>query len=235
MKKKLLLSKIRSNPTIHRSRRMEARPLEFTTTATCRTSLIKKTYESFHKNLLGVDWAKSTLYVNIDPIGGEGSPEDIIKICKNYFGKVVYNLPIVCNFCAGHKWTWEQPKEKYFFTLQEDWVLRIPVGIHSLYGKLSLNAKFEDHRNKTVIVTLRAYSTIKDKRVCLSPGMVLTQWAKFMANKMDITKNPEKQCRPWTRINLVGKNSSKYTGLQHPQIGRAVVVVDTGRAWMTTH
>ena len=212
---------------------MDNIPLEFTTTATCRTSIIKRTYDSFKKNLMGVDWEKSTLYVNIDPIGGEGSPEDILAICRNSFGNVVYNLPKTCNFCAGHKWTWEQPKEKYFFTLQEDWVLKIPVRIRSLSGKLTLNGDFKDRRNKTVIVSLRAYATIKDNRVCLSPGMVLTEWAKFIANRMDITKNPEKQCRPWSPGNPVGKNRVNYTGLQHPPLTRAVLVVDIGRHWMT--
>ena len=216
----------------YRSLKMDDIPLEFTTTATCRSSLIDRTYNSFHKNLTGVDWKKSTLYVNIDPIGGECEPSEIIKICQNYFGNVVYNLPKTCNFCAGHKWTWQQPTGQFFFTLQEDWVLKIPVSIRALHGKLSLNGDFESKQNRTVIVTLRAYSTIKDTRVCLSPGMVMTRWAKYIAEKMDTTKNPEKQCRPWTGQNIVGKNRTNYIGLQHPPVTRAVMVIDTGRDWM---
>ena len=40
--------------------------INFTTTATVRPDILEKTYKSFTNKLVGIDFSKTTIYINID-------------------------------------------------------------------------------------------------------------------------------------------------------------------------
>lgn len=188
------------------------RALEFTTTACCRPELVDKTYTSFQKNLLGVDWKQSTLYLNVDPLPSDKKQEYVKKIAQLFFGKVVSNEPDEANFCKALKWCWNQPK-KDFFHLEDDWIMTRKVNIEDLF--IILNGKKE-----LDMVCLRAYAEISDNRICLSPALIRYDFAA-RSGRLESTKNPEQQLR-----TIKGK------ARQFPLNSRGIAIKDIGRKWM---
>ncbi|MFW6130611.1 MAG: hypothetical protein ACOC56_05440 [Atribacterota bacterium] len=211
--------------------------MEFCTTATCRHRILDRTYASFTQNIFGVNFRESTLYLNIDPVPDD-DPQKTVNVAKRYFKNVVVNIPNECNFSKAVQWGFSQPKKKHFFYLQDDWVLSGRVKIKSIIDMLGKCVYIErplrsgvKKRCRIVVVNLRAYSIIRDYRICFSPGLFLTKWAKYFSKKMDIDYNPEKQLRPKHKNNPGGGIiSGLFVGLHVPQ--KKEIVSDIGRDWM---
>lgn len=198
--------------------------VDFTTTATCRPEILEKTYTSFLTKLTGFDPTESTLYINIDPVPKDVPPLKVIEAASRHFRKVVSNVPPHPSFPSAVKWCWNQPRSKYFFHLEDDWTLDVIVDINNLI-KI-----FESNKIPNLAcVNLRAYPTIKDNRICLSPGLWKTEAAKVIASRLTIDANPEKQLRVNDATNHDGGRHSGYAGMQysgHP------IITDIGRIWL---
>ena len=202
--------------------------LEFTTTATVRPELINKTYSSFTTNLKGIDFEKSTLYINIDPLPATGRPHDVIDVAKKYFGHVVPQVPHKANFCQAVKWCFTQPKNPYFFHLEDDWQLNEEVNVDDLRKILYRTP------NTAHAVTLRAYSfkSVADKRICLSPSLYKTSFASWVGKRLNPHHNPEKQLRNKTKSNPIGGLCKWARGVQYPSPKNRIIVKDIGRDWL---
>lgn len=217
---------------------MGCHPLEFVTTATCRPKIVDATYRSFVEKMSGVNWKRSTLYINIDPMPEGRDPQAIIDIGKKYFGKVEANVPEKAHFTKALHWCFQQPQEEMFFYLQDDWRLVKRVKIQDL--KVMLNSdvrysKYSNKRAKVINVVLRAYSAIRDNRICLSPSLINTEWAKEYSNRLDFSLNPERQFRPKSKVNQGGGQASSplHVGVQFPKDPRwGIYVKDLGRGWL---
>jgi hypothetical protein len=101
-----------------------------------RPGIVLETYRSFAANLRGVDFAASTLYLNIDPKPIEGDAGAVILAARQFFGNVVVNQPEHACFPAAVKWCWAQPGGEYFFGLEDDWRLERPVEIADMLAPL---------------------------------------------------------------------------------------------------
>lgn len=209
---------------------------EFTTTATNRPEVLDETYNSFSKNIIDVDFSKSVLYINIDP-APEGERKGVADVAKKYFGQVIVNLPDVSNFSNAVKWCWTQPCGEFFFHLEDDWVLRSKVHMKELQNKLlCMMENSKRYRIKSrmldryIAVNLRAYDFINDHRVCLSPGLFLTSWAKKAANILDPQHNPERQMRRGFGVGKEYLIESK--ALHHPHNKNNIIISDIGRSWL---
>ncbi len=200
--------------------------MEFTTTATCRPEIIQQTYESFSTNLLNANLRESTLYINVDTAPAGNNPQDIVDIAKRYFRNVVANISSNPCFCQAFKWCWKQPKEDFFFHLEDDWLLLNRVDINDLFEL------FSKSDNKLAVINLRAYLEITDDRICLSPGLVKTVFAEYIIDKLDVTTNPEPQTRRMGSANTTGKNKMGFYGLQYPAQVPEVIIKDIGRPWL---
>jgi hypothetical protein len=200
--------------------------MEFTTTATCRPEIIRRTYESFSTNLLNVSLGASTLYLNVDAAPEGNDPQDIIAIAKMYFRNVVANISTTPCFCQAFKWCWERPNDDFFFHLEDDWLLLKPIDIKDLFETFN---RFDD---KLAVINLRAYLEITDDRICLSPGLVKTIFAQYIVDELDVTTNPEPQTRVTGPANRTGKNKMGYYGLQYPVQSPEIVIQDIGRPWL---
>ena len=198
--------------------------LEFTTTATCRPSIVRKTYTSFTSHLVGIDYKKSTLYLNIDPIPFENDPQLVVKVARKFFGKVVVNIPKEPNFCQAVRWCWCQPQGDQFFHLEDDWVLNGRIHINTLLHEMARNGK------RCFGVNLRAYMSIKSRRICLSPCLLKSKIAKEIALDLNPRCNPEKQLRPKTLDNKIGGKAKKYFNVHYPNTRS--VIRDIGRIWL---
>jgi hypothetical protein len=110
--------------------------LEFTTTACNRPELLFQTYKSYTSKLKGIDFNKSTLYINIDPSPNNENINKVINVCQKFFGKVITRIPEKPNFTFAVWWLFNQPKGKYFFHLEDDWVLMEEIHIKDMIKRM---------------------------------------------------------------------------------------------------
>ena len=109
--------------------------LECTTTSSLRPDLLRKTYSSFSQSLVDVCLKKEGhLYINIDryPVFPETQTfnltNSVLNVAREYFRTVTYRIG-EGSFAKAARWTLSQPKEKFFFNLEDDWFFQ---------GKLSI-------------------------------------------------------------------------------------------------
>lgn len=202
--------------------------INFTITATCRPEILRRTLTSFNENLRGIDLSKQMVFLNLDPAPASAvfRRQEVVNIASEFFQYVKVLYPDQPSFPAAVKWCWMQPFSKFFFHLEDDWALLRPFSIspmiHLLENEPSLSC-----------VTLRAYSHIRDERICLSPGLFRTFHAMQMAGRMTTTANPEKQLRPTTPGNPEGDRHGHYVGTQiSDEDSHGPLVSDLGREWM---
>jgi hypothetical protein len=202
---------------------MRADPLrlEFCTTAMRRPGIVLETYRSFAANLRGVDFAASTLYLNIDPKPIEGDAGAVVLAAREHFGNVVVNQPEHACFPAALKWCWSQPGGEFLFSLEDDWRLERPVQIADMLAPLRADPGLS-------CVNIRIYPH-NDDRLCLSPGLWRTDHAKAIAAKMRTDANPEMQLRRRSEKNPHGGLHEGYRGFQMPGPRS---LRDIGRPWM---
>jgi hypothetical protein len=186
-----------------------------------RPGLVRDTYSSFAANLKGVDFAASTLYLNVDPFPVEGDAGAVELAAREFFGNVVVNTPDHACFPAAVKWCWSQPGGEYLFNLEDDWNLERPISIDDMIAPLLSDPGLS-------CVNIRVYPH-DDARLCLAPGLWRTDHAKAIAEKMRTDCNPEMQLRPMSSSNPHGGIHKGYRGMQMPG-PRALK--DMGRPWM---
>jgi len=211
--------------------------MEFTTTATVRPEIIDKTYSSFCSNFIDVNFSQSTLYINIDPLP-TSDYSSVIDVCKKYFGNIICNTPNEPNFSRALKWCWNQPKEKIFFHLEDDWILMKQIKMEDLIERLnniiSIASRMKIRNtsiDRHIGINLRAYSHINDRRVCLSPGLFLSEWAKKASNIFRTDCNPERQMRKGFGIGNHFLIASR--ALHYPPNRNEIIIEDIGRKWMS--
>jgi len=196
--------------------------LEFTTTATCRPKILETTYASFTSKLLGINFKKSTLYLNIDPIPINNDPQLVVKVAKKFFGNVVVNIPKEPNFCQAVRWCWCQPKGYSFFHLEDDWTLDAKLSMDLIKKRLVKGGR------RCFGINLRAYKFMHNK-ICLSPCLVKTKIAREIALDLNPCINPEKQLRPQSYSNANGGKARAYYNIHYPI---SVIITDIGRKWL---
>lgn len=199
--------------------------IAFTTTAMNRPEIFKRTVESFRKNLLGIDWGNTPLYINIDPVPAPVIlTKEWVDAC-DFFGFIDPNSPIAPSFPAAVKWCWSQPETEFFIHLEDDWELLRPIHIDELISFLQGSPLLS-------CVNLRAYNFPPgDDRICLSPCLMRTSHAKVLAKRLCLEANPEKQLRDMTPQNIHGGKHEGFYSMQYPD---KPVLRDIGREWLAS-
>jgi len=195
--------------------------LEFTATECIRPEIVARSLKSFRRNLHNVDFAKSTLWINIDPTPRTGNWKDVYSIVKRHFKTVNYNVPDKPNFCKAIKWCWSQPQSPIFFHLELDWVLNEAIDIKQM--------QLFFRKKNIAAVNLRAYIA-KQHAICLSPCLLRTKAARSIAERMNPKYNPERQLRPKGPKEPNGRDlQGDWKSVHYPKYK---VIRDIGRKWM---
>ena len=204
--------------------------LEFTTTAVCRPKLLRYTYNSFSENMSDVDFKKSILYLNVDPVPYNKDPMDVVNVAKDFFGEVIYNIPKKANFSNALKWCWQQPTGKMIFHLEDDWKMLRKFKLGEVMHYLSMNrgplaGKITGTAGAEIIgVSLRVYG-FKDFRICLTPSLFDASWARQISRELSPERNPEQRIREVCR--------AKFCSYHYPRKNiYARFVQDIGRKWL---
>lgn len=197
--------------------------LEFTTTACNRPSVLNSTYSSYSKNLRGVDFEKSTLYLNVDPSPDSTNIDRVEEVAKRYFGEVIVNYPRVSNFSAAAFWCFSQVKGDVFFHLEDDWHLTRAVDIHHVISKLGT------HNLQCILNKKRTPSSLREMgEPSFVPSLIATKyWQKYLVG-FNLGLNPEHQMKVRFRNKSTGlfENRSVYYD-QFRELSK-----DIGRPWL---
>ncbi len=210
--------------------------IDITMTATLRPKILDFTLNSFCEKMFK-ERDRYRLIINIDPIGDNVLPKEVLKVARKYFDNILYNYAYSPGFTKAVIWCWSQVKTNYSFNLEDDWELLIPIDVDSMISildsypdiaSLRLN-KFKTRINKCTIK--RGYSPFP--QLSLNPTLFNGKFIKGVFPLMTSIKNPEKQLRPTDNsdlsIFLRKWNHAIYTKNSHGK-----VVKDIGRIWMNS-
>jgi hypothetical protein len=187
-----------------------------------RPEILRRTYETFSRNLKGVEFAASTLHLNIDPTPADADSLECVAVAHEFFGHVEVHEPDEPNFAKAVKWCFAQPRGEFFFHLEDDWTLEREISIGELMGFLTEIPGLS-------VVNLRGYPYAMDY-LCLGPGLWRRQHAAEIGQKLRYDFNPEMQLRTKDNVNIYGGVHVGYLGYQWPRVG--AVVKDIGRSWL---
>jgi len=201
--------------------------LEFAGTECVRPEIARRSYESFYRNLQGVDWARSTLYLNVDPVPKGTDPGAMRQVAEQFFGRVVCRTPPEANFARAVKWTWAATRGDYLFYLQADWLLARPVNVHEMLAILG------DPVWDAVNVR-RSSGHQTDHTLCLSPVLLRGTVARSLAIQFNGVDGPEAQLRT-PNFRPGGRGLGVGLRSRHWPVGGDDPLVDIGRPWMEEH
>jgi len=194
--------------------------LEFTTTACNRPEILDRTYKSFTANLEGVNFKKSTLYINIDPAPNNNDIIEVENIAKKYFGTVIANYPETPNFASAIIWCFSQVKGLVFFHLEDDWVLNKKVNLETMYNYSQKYSNWHQCILEKTVITQPDEPT-------LLPSLHNTKITQLFLKRVNNKTNPEAQLKCIYR-DLKKINLKLFTYI----IWGKGLVTDIGREWL---
>ena len=118
--------------------------LDITTTATIRPDLFYKTLKTFVDRLF-IHQKEYRLILNVDPIGEDLDPVEVVKVGKQFFKNIVYNIPETPNFAQACKWCWKNTESKFVFHLEDDWTLSRKIFINDMLDVFRQNQRFKSN------------------------------------------------------------------------------------------
>jgi len=225
--------------------------IDITMTSTLRPSVLKKTLDSFTKNLLfrdGFTWKDYRLIINVDPIGNfDYTQDDILEIAGRYFPEMIFNKPDECSFPFAFHWCWRQVTSDIMFNLEEDWELLYPLSIRKMVDimedKNIAHLRLSTFRSteltcknwtKFLYWNGRFFECPKDISGtigwCGHPSMNQGWFAKEVMKHLKIEINPEKQIK-WRNKPLWDVIGNCVYGSFQPKNSPASIK-DIGREWM---
>ncbi len=202
--------------------------MDFTTTAMARPMIVNKTYESFSRNLKGINLKNCRLFINVDPLPPDVKRKNVVKVARKYFGEVHANFPEKANYTAAYNWIWSKAETKYIFNLEDDWGLTKEISIESML-------QYFEKYPKLMEVALRAYK-YRYLSCPTSPSIMHERYYKAVGGKLNEKFNPESQLRGKNfGIEMPAKSLKiSYKGkiIVYPERVKQVVLKDLGRLWL---
>lgn len=217
-------------------------------TATLRPAILQRTLESFHKKLFGKTMKTYRCLLNIDPIGEDVSPDEVIKVAEQFFPSTVPLLSPKASFPNAVHRLWSSASSPFVFYLEDDWELILPVPLSRFFGLMAENPKLAHLRLNFFRTTDRSknwsyFMEWDDRGFFLCPQRVVgsigwsghpsfnrTQFLKACLKYLDPNRNPEKQLKNKNKKLLDIMKQWEF-GVFAPQHSRPAIR-DIGRAWM---
>jgi hypothetical protein len=207
--------------------------LDITTTATIRPDIFYRCLESFTEKLF-VHKKEYRLILNVDPIGDDVDPMEMVRVGKQFFDNIVYNIPEEPNFAQACKWCWGETSSEFIFHLEDDWVLKRAINVGELISLFRHENLMGVRLTKNEINTLtqeeKKNKFIKNRKLVLNPIFYRGDFIRDISMKMDIENNPEKQLRRKYKLPK-DKFVGIYCGLGLGHYGSGRVVRHLGRKW----
>lgn len=189
-----------------------------------------------------------TIYANIDPFcGTEADGDACERLLRDHFASVVIRRPETPSFGIAVKHLWQQPGTPYFFHMEDDWEVLMPVRpadveprlrgkvVQVQLSQLDRHYLPRTYAYKTTWRGIFGLNLVKRVHVdrplfATSPSFIETGFAKACAELLDPRLDPEKQL--YTGQTPLTAFTRDF--LNHPLLGpgRRPVVRDIGRSWL---
>lgn len=232
--------------------------VDITVTATKRIRILKKTLDSFMKNMF-LDFLERghniRLIINVDPIGNDGNEDDFFKLLRSLPLKYMLLFPTKPNFPQAFKTVWQNAETKYIFHLEDDWELMERVDLLELIDILEAEddlailrlAAFVAEKPRTSGVSLmknwnkffpyngRYYECPEELKTsvgfCGHPSLIKGEFIKNVVGHIDESCNPEKQFHSRGRTPIMEEVVKWRYGV-YSVPGSLPIIRDIGRKWM---
>lgn len=225
---------------------------DITCTATLRPEILKRTFDSFHKNLFRDHIKKAKLILNIDLIGRQkriDAEDEIFRyLDKLPFDNIVIRTAGDPSFSRAFCWCMGQISNPLTFNLEEDWDLLYPADFEKMVDLFKCNPTLVHLRlssfpsygektmkvwNKRVVWNDSFFEVERSLRGTIGwaghPSLNKTAFLLAFRAKMDCEKNPEKQIKGPHKAIL----NSRF-GVFQPYKSPALIK-DIGREWMAAN
>lgn len=222
--------------------------IDIATVATLRPYILEKTLDSFCSNLF-FDKSRYRHVINVDCIGGDCDPLEVVKISKKFFGNVVYNISKKPSYTKATKWVWKNSSTPFVFFLEDDWVINRKTDIDDMIKIMCQHDDIcqvklfkQNTPSGNVLKVFRSrfelaesgefFVTDNTNAFSLNPSISRGGFLRSATSFMLDSKNPEKQFRINTGDNehmRVFLNGWKYALYTRP--GDTALVTDIGRTW----
>lgn len=113
--------------------------IDVTVPAVLRPEVLRHSLQTMCEGLL-TDRDRYRLLINIDPVG-DGTVDDMMAVCREYFGDVLANVPAVGSLNNALKWLWSTATSEYVFYTEDDIRLERPIDIDKMVMILNGNSK----------------------------------------------------------------------------------------------
>jgi hypothetical protein len=186
--------------------------IDITMTAVLRPKIFAETLQLIKQRVCKDEIDRFRLILNVDPIGENVNPKDMIKIAKKNFDNVLFNIPKEPSFPKAVKWVWSQSTAPYVFHWEDDVNILHDIDIDKMieilkkYKDVSslrlfkmktpnkntfnvFNCKWNYHDDGLYIATHRT------KQFGLNPILIKQEFIKEAVERMVDNVNPEKQFR----------------------------------------
>jgi mannosyltransferase OCH1-like enzyme len=188
-----------------------------------RPELLARTYESFKRNLLGLE--VGTVWLNIDSFPDMLPSDRATRITSCIdIARCVWARPVVVNptqkpsFPAAVRWCWQQAATPLILNLEDDWELLDRIAVDDLLAVLQ--ARPASHQ-----VVLRPYAKPESQPFfMLAPSLIRREMYQAAAARMPGNLNPE----VWIRRQGCWNTAAFYPCTPVDKI----VVRDLGRQWL---
>lgn len=183
--------------------------IDITITATRRHKLIKQMLSSFNQDLFHEHCAG--VIINIDPIGPDNGPDEVLSIVRKYFTVRTARMAAAANFAKAFKWVWSHADADFVFHLEDDWELMRPVDLGKMIEIMGNNPDLAILRlpwKPTDTDSAKNWRYFfpwngdffecpsEHKRVvgfCGHPSLIRGKFVRNTVKYIDETRNPEKQ------------------------------------------
>ena len=225
--------------------------MDIITTACLRARVFLKTFDSFDKHLFG-SFKDHRLILNVDPIGEDGSVQDLMEIVKKYFTPQTLVLRVAPkpNFMEAFLWAWRNGETEYLFQLEDDWCLLRPFDLPKMLDIMDANKDLAYLRfsswgtetetckqwnkyyrwNGTFFECPREFRSFMG--FCVHPGMFRKSFIHSILPYLKHHGGPEKQINGW-KNNEITKILTKWSYGVFAEQNALPGVKDIGRKWRT--
>jgi len=185
--------------------------VDITMTAVLRPKILDGTLKNI-VNYVVDDPDRFRLIINIDPVGENVKPKEILKVAEKYFNNVVCNIPKKPSFPKAVKWVWEHSDAPFVFHWEDDVNILRKINIKHMICILN---KYEDLSSlrlyKAKIPKKQSFKTFScywkyykegfyiandwQRQFGLNPILVKREFIDEAVTRMVDHVNPEKQFR----------------------------------------
>lgn len=186
--------------------------IDIAMTAVLRPSILSETLIKIRKHVCKGKEDNYRLILNVDPVGENIDPEQVIKVARKNFKNLVYNIAEKPSFPHAVKWIWSQVEAPYVFHWEDDVNILYDIDVEHMISILKNNKNLSSlrlfkaatpkknrffHFNCNWTYNNEGFYIASDwkKQFGLNPILVKKEFIVEAVSRMKDDVNPEKQFR----------------------------------------